>query len=198
MPEATLSIPVPDALREVYCLRELLEERLAGMDKAIELVAQSYNKVPTAAQIDIANLRELQNEKFLSLNNRFNEFDKRAERQETEYSANIKTAFDAASQAISKTENAVAKTEAFLVKQIDQLFAVTQITANRVQVLESSKAGAKEIKSDAATSHTMLIAAIGVATAIMVAVVAWNHATPPQAPLYSAPIPTMPVQPAPK
>ena len=201
-PPMTLNIPVPDPStitrvvidREIANLRELIEERLSGMDKAIELVAHQAAQIPSAAQIDIENLRELTNEKFAGLNHRFSEREKRNERQDTEYKENVKTAFDAADKAITKTESVVAKTEVFLIKQIDLLFLQSQSSANRIQALESIKAGAEENKTDKRADNTLLIGAIGAATAIMVAVVAWNHTTPPIAPVtypqqQAAPVP---------
>lgn len=158
-PPMTLNIPVPDPStitrvvidREIANLRELIEERLSGMDKAIELVAHQAAQIPSAAQIDIENLRELTNEKFAGLNHRFSEREKRNERQDTEYKENVKTAFDAADKAITKTESVVAKTEVFLIKQIDLLFLQSQSSANRIQALESIKAGAE--KQDRQTSR---------------------------------------------
>jgi len=199
--EALLNIPVPDPStvtqiaidKATANLREVIEERLDGMDKAIELVAHQASQIPSAAQIDINNLRELTNEKFTGLNNRFSEREKRSERQDAEYKENVKTAFDAADKAITKTEAVVTKTETFLIKQIDLLFASTISNSNRIQALESAKAGATENKTDKRADNTLVVAAIGVATAILVAVVAWNHTTPPAAPLYTAPVPTQSV-----
>ena len=197
------NIPIPDPsavtvtmiAREVLTLRELIGERLDGMDKAIEIVAQSAARIPSAAQIDINNLRELMNEKFSGLNHRFTEGQKRNDLQAIEYKDNIKTAFDAADKAIIKTESVVTKTETFLIKQIDLLFQQSQSHGNRIQALESTKAGATENKVDKRADNTLVIATIGVATAVMVAVVAWNHTTPPQAPATPQTIQIQPVQP---
>ncbi len=202
------NIPIPDpttltwvAVREsTKVLRELLEERLDGMDKAIELVAQAAGRIPSAAQIDIENLRLLTFEKFVGIDMRLKEQEARINRQENDSKESVRVAFEAADKAITKNEGAMIKTETFLVKQIDQLFLATGNNANRVQVLESVKAGAAEIKTDKRADNTLVIAAIGVATAIMVAVIAWNHTTPtptayapPVGPTYSAPVPTAPV-----
>jgi hypothetical protein len=181
IPPSNIPIPDPssrtDALvdNSIRALREVIEERFRGMDKAIDLVAQAANKLPSAAQIDIANLRELQNEKFNSLINRIKEGDERASRIEKDTASAVKTAFDAANLATSKTEAGVNRIEAFLTKQIDQIFAQGMTNANRIQVLESTKEGSKEVRTGMSSTVAIILTAMGVATAILVAVLSFIH-----------------------
>jgi hypothetical protein len=65
----------------------------------------------------------------------------------------------------------------------NQVSLANQISTmqSRLTAIEAAKAGATEIKTEAKSDQTLVIAAIGVATAVLVAVVAWtNH--PVQAP----------------
>ena len=76
--------------RDVSALREILQARLDGMDRATVVLSDTVNRTPTAIQIAVGNLRELAEEKldsasrvsaerFESLVNRFAERDERFE-----------------------------------------------------------------------------------------------------------------------
>jgi hypothetical protein len=67
----------------------------------------------------------------------------------------------------------------------------------RLTAIESAKQGASEIKHDSKNNYSMLIATIAAATGILVLAVAWNHTTPPAAPVYTNPVPTVQTVPAP-
>lgn len=73
MPDAERDVPGPPYLtteelrRDVSALREILQARLDGMDRATVVLSETVNRTPTAIQIAITNLRELMDEKLLNL-----------------------------------------------------------------------------------------------------------------------------------
>lgn len=83
-------------LRESSWLRELIETRLEGMDKAINLLQAQADRVPTTSAIDsdVKHLKELMEEKF----------------------KDGKTALDAA---LTSKDRAIEKQEDAFTKQID-------------------------------------------------------------------------------
>jgi len=68
--------------RELASLREILEARLNGMDSATTLLSQTVNRTPTVIQTEIAHLRELDNERFTSVNQRFSGTERTQEKAE--------------------------------------------------------------------------------------------------------------------
>ena len=105
----------------------VIEQRLSAMDRATELLNETVNRVPTALQVAIANLRELHEEKFKSVALQFAERDTRSERESRDNKVAVDAAFaaqkEAASEqnksntlAIDKSERATAET---LNKQAD-------------------------------------------------------------------------------
>ena len=75
------NIPVPDPTlltteqlrRELGSLRELVETRLHGMDRATILLGENVTRVPTEIDKQIAHLKELFLEKFSSVEKQFDE-----------------------------------------------------------------------------------------------------------------------------
>src|SRR6185369_6029345 len=130
--------PVPDPtllttqqlLRENLWLREVLETRLNGMDKAIELLQATADKFPARIDEKIVSLQQVHEEKFNSIQVQFKERDVRTEQT----SKDSKVAIDAALQATKESsveQNksfalATAKSEAGFSKQIDQLGVLIQ------------------------------------------------------------------------
>lgn len=93
-------VPIPDPtilttqmlLREVAALKELmisttdnvqavLGQRLGGMDKAIELLQQSTNKMPDFVRDQVSQLRSLHDERFVSISKNLEERDRRVEQR---------------------------------------------------------------------------------------------------------------------
>ena len=121
------SFPRPDPtvlttqqlLRELGSVREIIEARLNGMDKAIVLIQHAVDKTPTISEI-YAEVKE----KFAGIQIQFRERDTRTEQT----SRDSKVAVDAALQAAKELGNeqnkssaqAIQKSEASTTKQIDQ------------------------------------------------------------------------------
>jgi len=92
--------------------KEIIETRLLGNDKAIELVREEAHQIPVLIRAEVSQLKELHNEKFDSVQRQFSERDVRTEQT----SKDNKVAIDAALQA---QKEAVAKSEVGFTKQID-------------------------------------------------------------------------------
>lgn len=114
--------------REVMGLRELVETRLAAMDKATELLAQTVGKVPSETDKAIEHLKSLHSEKFHSIQVQFSERDTRAERESRDNKIAVDAAFAAAKEAVAAqniaNNESIAKSEASVTKQIDGAVAL--------------------------------------------------------------------------
>jgi hypothetical protein len=199
----SLNIPFPDpsdrssaqVIREVTILREILETRMAAIENSIRVSENRYLLIPVQIKDAVKGLEEVILEKFRGIDSRFNERDTRVIQSDIDAKLALKAALDSAEKAVVKAEAGMTKLTDGLAKRIDEL-------RDSQKTSEGTKLGASEVKSDNNINHTLfvgavgaIIAAIGVGVAIMVAVVAWNHTTPPMAPNYTAPIPMQPVQP---
>lgn len=176
-------------------VREVIETRLSGMDKAIELLQHTANKMPQFIKDEVAQLRELHQEKFNSIGTQidiqfgaiatqFGERDKRTD----QLSLSDKTAINAAlaaqeKQAVAQNEsNAAAnvKMETNFSKLIDQgqalLLEVRRNTEAQINDLKSrldkgegGAASSREVKKDSHDNLSLILAAAAVLIAIGVA-----------------------------
>lgn len=103
----------------ILALREILEARLNGADKAVDLLQKRSDASPSIAQVNdaVCGLEKLMNVKFESITLQFKERDTRTDQT----SRDSKTAIDAALQA---AKEAVGKTELSFTKQFDQIGAL--------------------------------------------------------------------------
>jgi hypothetical protein len=110
--------------RDVSALREILQARLDGMDRATVVLSDSVNRTPTAIQTAISHLRELHDERFSSIALQFAERDVRTEQAATASASALAAALQAAKEAVFEQAQAAAKaaekTELSFSKQIDQ------------------------------------------------------------------------------
>jgi hypothetical protein len=179
------NIPVPDPTllttellrREIGGLRELLEVRLSGMDRANQLLSDNVTSRQITTDKQIAYLAELHDEKFAGVGRQVLDRDIRSEQA---ILAN-KVAFDAALQALKEailaqnTANAAAisKSEVATAKQIDSLQAIIQSSndalSGRVGDLkerldrgEASTSGARDTRTEQRLDSGLLVAIAGV------------------------------------
>lgn len=124
MPDPTV-LTTQQLLREITMLRELIETRLDGMDKAIELLQTSTDRFPTIVNDEIKQLQELHEEKFHSIAIQFAERDTRGEQTSRDSKVAVDAALQAAKEAVGEQNKssalAIAKSEAATTKQIDQI-----------------------------------------------------------------------------
>lgn len=128
--------------REISSLKELLLSHVARIDKSIEVAHENLVRVPTDVQKAVGNLKELHEERFISVHDKFKEAgelrDEKFEGVEKQFkerdvrseqsSVSSKVAVDAALQAAKELviqqnvsiAQANSKQEASFTKQIDQ------------------------------------------------------------------------------
>lgn len=160
--------------RGLATLREIIETRLDGGDKAVKLLQDSADKLPAFVEEQISHLKELHGEKFNSIQTQFKERDTRAEQMGANDKVAVGTAFSAAKEAVgaalqaAKEANseqnksntqAISKSEAATMKQIDGIGTLI-ITTNkasdekiaglkeRLDRGEGTTSGVKETKED--------------------------------------------------
>jgi Fe2+ transport system protein B len=106
-------------------LKSVLETRLNGMDKAIELVQKQTDKFPSQVLDGIKQLQSLHEEKFRSIETQFLERDTRTEQTSRDSKVAVDAALQAAKEAVGEQNKsnalAIAKSEATFTKQIDQI-----------------------------------------------------------------------------
>ena len=111
--------------RDVSALREILQARLDGMDRATVVLSETVNRTPTAIQIAVSHLQELHDERFKSIALQFTERDVRTEQAATASASALAAALQAAKEAVFEQAQAAAKaaekTELSFTKQIDQI-----------------------------------------------------------------------------
>jgi tetrahydromethanopterin S-methyltransferase subunit G len=108
----------------------LLESRLRAMDTAIQLLQSINDRVPANIDEKISALREIQDEKFTSIQLQFRERDVRTEQTSKDSKVAVDAALQAAKEAVGEQNKssalAISKSEASTVKQIDQMGLLIQ------------------------------------------------------------------------
>ena len=148
IPRPDPSVLTTEQLRgAIAALREILEARLNGMDKAIAVHQQEVDKrvegQANSGERLVQTLREVHDEKFksvdrqmvdkdVSIATRFQERDTRSEREARDNKIAVDAAFAAAKEAVAEQNKssalAISKSEAATTKQIDQLVVLIQTT----------------------------------------------------------------------
>jgi ribosome-associated translation inhibitor RaiA len=155
---------------EIKATRDVIEARLDGNDKAIELLQQASDKINVMISAEVERLQELHEEKFQSVSVQFKERDTRAEQA----SKDSKTAIDAALQA---QKESVSKTEGTFTKQFDQIgiliTAGTKSTEGqisdlkeRISVIESHGKGVSDSWSWLLGGVGLIFSLMGIAAAM--------------------------------
>ena len=134
MPMSAVRVPAPDPTtlttdqlrREIGALREIIETRLNGSDKAIELLQGRTDKLPAFISDQILSLKVLHEEKFESVQRQFEERDIRSNKLADAGQLAIKDALQAAKELVANqntsNEKAIVKNElntAELLKALD-------------------------------------------------------------------------------
>lgn len=199
LPVELRPVPDPSSLttqqiqREVRSVREILEQqingndrvvstRINGMDKAIELVQKRTDEIPLLVKEQVGQLQALHEGRFASVETQFKERDVRVEQTKIDGNKAIDAALQAAKEAVGKTEIG-------FTKQIDAQQVVINTMAagfdgkigdikdligkleQRMQAAESIKQGAVETKQTSGANLSLIIAAIGIAAGIAIALV---------------------------
>jgi hypothetical protein len=197
----TRPIPDPTLLttqqlrRELLSLREIIEARIEGMNRAIELAGQRTERMPGELLVYVDRLKDLHEEKFRSVQLQFSERDIRTEQTSRDSKVAVDAALQAAKEAVSEQNKssalAIGKSEASTTKQIDQQSTLIQTTTqglndkigdlkDRLTLLEGKAVGVTAQVTTQNTSNSYLVTAIGVGAAIVfglagLAVALFNH-----------------------
>jgi hypothetical protein len=121
-------------IREISSMREILEARMDGTDKAILQLQRQVEHGRTEVQDKVGHLQELHEEKFKSIAIQFAERDTRTEQMSRDSKVAVDAALQAAKEAVGEQNKssalAIAKSESATTKQIDQQAVLLQ-TATR-------------------------------------------------------------------
>jgi hypothetical protein len=180
-------LPVPDPTvlttqqltREILAIRELIEARLDGMDKAINLIQAQSDRAPqhidSAITAAVGRLQELHSEKFESIATQFKERDIRTEQTSRDNKVAIDAALQAQKEAVGKQNEsnaqAIAKSEAAFIKQIDQIgILITTMgsaTDDKISDIKDRLTTIEGIKKGGSDSWAYVVALAGLAVAIL-------------------------------
>ena len=144
------SLTTQMVLREIASLKELLQQDIEGIKKSIQVAHDDLVRVPTDVQKQVATLKDLHEEKFRCVDEKFisiatlrqekfdhvqtqfKERDIRAEQSALQVKTAVDAAFAASKEAVAEQNKsaatAVAKAEATTIKQIESLQALIQST----------------------------------------------------------------------
>ena len=195
--------------RHTEDVKEILETRLVGMDRTINLLQDTQNRVPMLTDEKLIQLRSLHEEKIASIGVQFAERDTRTEQT----AAGVKIALDAALQAAKEAvaeQNrsfalATGKSETATMKQIDALGLAIQ-TANkglddkiadmkdRLTRIEGMDLGSNRHReqqlgerADTHGGNQNMIAIATAALAALAIVFTFMHSSPASSPVSTAP-----------
>ena len=192
------------ALKDV---KEILETRLVGMDRAINLLQDIQNRVPIIMDEKLNQLRSLHQEKFASIGVQFAERDTRTEQTAAGVKIAVDAALQAAKEAVAEQNRSFAlatgKSETATMKQIDALGLAIQ-TANkglddkiadmkdRLTRIEGMDLGSNrhreqqlEERADTHGGNQNMIAIAAAALAALAIVLTFMHSSPASSPVSS-------------
>jgi hypothetical protein len=188
--------------RDVSALREILQARLDGMDRATVVLSETVNRTPTAIETAISHLRELHDERFRStehvsqtrlngIEQQFAERDVRTEQAAIATDSALKAALQAAKEAVFEQSQAAAKAaekvEQSTTKQIDQIGLRIDTVAQgfdarltelkeRIDRGEGSTSGASEFRTERRLDLGTALQTIAIlATMVGLIIVAFRH-----------------------
>jgi regulator of replication initiation timing len=168
---------------QLRLIKEILETRLAGMDKAIQLLQVTASALPERIDEKIESLAKIHEEKFHSIETQFTERDVRTESSARDSKVAVDAALQAAKEAVAEQNRssalAISKSEASTIKTIDQMGLLIQ-TGNksvdekiddvkqRLVRIEGKGEGSQETKATGRESSNMSINIIGLIVAFVI------------------------------
>lgn len=145
-------------------IRSVIEARLNGIDKATMLLQDGSDKLPAHIDEKISASHDIHEEKFASIQVQFRERDVRTEQSSKDSKVAVDAALQAAKEAVGKqnesSDRAILKSEAAVMKQIDQIMQLingnnkaVDDKINDVKERLTRAEGNSEGKTVAGTSH---------------------------------------------
>lgn len=125
-------------LRENFWLRELIETRLNGMDKALSLLQAFADRTPTTMDVQhqVTALREVVMQKFDGINTQIVERDAATDKASKDVKSAVDAAFAAAKEAVGEQNKSnalsISKSEVGFTKQIDGILELIKTTSKGV------------------------------------------------------------------
>jgi hypothetical protein len=147
------SRPIPDPtalttsqlLREIAALRDVVGARMDGVVKDVGRLEQEIRERPAAIENHVGHLRELNEEKFRSIQTQFTERDVRTEMQARDSKVAVDAALQAAKEAVAEQNRSsalsIAKSETATMKAMDQQGV---LIATSTQALDAKIVDVKE------------------------------------------------------
>jgi hypothetical protein len=167
--------------RDVSALREILQARLDGMDRAAVVLAETVNRTPTAIQTAISHLKELHDERFRSTSLesderfksvalQFKERDERSSQLAKTQDEALKAALQSAEKLNeaqgSANKEANAKTEITFAQQLKAVTDKIEVINGRLDRGEGTASGQQDFRTERRLDLGQVIAVVAVIVAI--------------------------------
>lgn len=170
-----------DLVRENYWLREVIETRLDGMDKALLLLQTRADKVPSDMDIALGRLKELLEEKFRSVATQFIQRDDARKSTQDAQSEAIKKSEAGFTKELDGLKSLIATTLKGTDDKIDTVKTLITAAADagktsiddtkeRLLRIETQKLAVRETATDARENWGTIFAAVG-ATAVVITII---------------------------
>jgi Fe2+ transport system protein B len=176
--------------RDVSALREILQARLDGMDRADEVLAETVNRTPTSIETAIAHLKELHDERFHSISQetdekfrsvalQFKERDERSSQLAKTQDEALKAALQSAEKLNeaqgSANKEANAKTEATFGQQIKGVEDKIEVINRRLDTGQGAQEGTISQRSEQRLNVGAIMAVVmGVLAVASIALLAFK------------------------
>jgi chromosome segregation ATPase len=147
--------------------------RLDSMDEATKVLHETVTRTPTDIQQAVGHLKELMEEKFVSVQTQFRERDTRSERESRDNAIKVDAAFAAQKEAAAKeaesNTRAIEKSERATEKVIDALNSKIDDLKERLGRVEGVKEGGTNVIAGLYAGAGVLIAVLAIAVTIIIA-----------------------------
>jgi chromosome segregation ATPase len=152
---------------------DVLMARLDGMDEAAKVLHETVTRTPTDIQQAVGHLKELQEEKFASVQTQFKERDTRSERESRDNAIKVDAAFAAQKEAAAKESDsntrAIEKSERATEKVIDALNGKIDDLKERLGRVEGVKEGGSNAVAALYAGAATILAVVAIAVTIIIA-----------------------------
>ena len=180
IPDPTL-LTTQQLMSAISALKELVFTRLDAMDRAVILLSENVNRVPTETDKAVSHLKELHDEKFQAIQVQFTERDVRADQTTRNNATSLAAALQAAKEAVGKQNESfalsIAKSEASTMKQMEQQGQLIKTSndaleskisdlKDRVTTIESKGVGVQVAEKKQETASNAILSILGIVIAV--------------------------------
>jgi VIT1/CCC1 family predicted Fe2+/Mn2+ transporter len=172
--------------RDVSALREILQARLDGMDRAAVVLSETVNRTPTDIQTAISHLKELHDERFRSTSLesderfksvalQFKERDERSSQLAKTQDEALKAALQSAEKLNeaqgSANKEANAKTEITFAQQLKAVTDKIEVINGRLDRGEGTSAGAADTRTERRLDTAGILQAVVTIAAVITVII---------------------------